>query len=136
LIISDEAINEAVELSNRYITDRYLPDKAIDLMDEACSLKSMKYNFDENEIKVLKEKIAENNKKIEDLVISQQYKKAFKLKEKQLELEKQISESKQKFQVPKEKRFVVEAFDVQKVLSIATGIPISNLGKDETAKII
>lgn len=136
LIISDEAINEAVELSNRYITDRYLPDKAIDLMDEACSLKSMKYNFDENEIKVLKEKIAENNKKIEDLVISQQYKKAFKLKEKQLELEKQISESKQKFQVPKEKRFIVEAFDVQKVLSIATGIPISNLGKDETAKII
>ncbi|PZM84808.1 ATP-dependent Clp protease ATP-binding subunit ClpC [Candidatus Gracilibacteria bacterium] len=136
LIISEEAVNEAVDLSIRYITDRYLPDKAIDLIDEACSLKSMKYNFDETEIKQLKEKIAENNKKIEDFVISQQYKKAFKLKEKQAEIERKIVELKQKFQVPKNKRFSVEAVDVQKVLSIATGIPVSNLGKDETTKII
>ncbi|MBB1564423.1 ATP-dependent Clp protease ATP-binding subunit [Candidatus Gracilibacteria bacterium] len=136
LVISEDAINEAVELSVRYVTDRFLPDKAIDLIDEACSLKSMKYNFDETEIKQLREKIVENNKKIEDFVISQQYKKAFKLKEKQAELEKKISEMKQKFQVPKEKRFSVESIDVQKVLSIATGIPVSNLGKDETAKII
>lgn len=47
LNISDSAIEAAVELSIRYITDRQLPDKAIDLIDEACSLKSMKYNFDE-----------------------------------------------------------------------------------------
>lgn len=136
LIISEEAVNEAVDLSIRYITDRYLPDKAIDLIDEACSLKSMKYNFDETEIKQLKEKIAENNKKIEDFVISQQYKKAFKLKEKQAEIERKIVELKQKFQVPKNKRFSVEAVDVQKVLSIATWIPVSNLWKDETTKII
>ena len=136
LVISEDAINEAVELSVRYVTDRFLPDKAIDLIDEACSLKSMKYNFDETEIKQLREKIVENNKKIEDFVISQQYKKAFKLKEKQAELEKKISEMKQKFQVSKEKRFSVESIDVQKVLSIATGIPVSNLWKDETAKII
>ncbi|RKW24368.1 ATP-dependent Clp protease ATP-binding subunit [Candidatus Gracilibacteria bacterium] len=136
LTITDDAINEAVDLSVRYITDRFLPDKAIDLIDEACSLKSMKYNFDETEIKLLKEKISENNKKIEDYVISQQYKKAFKLKEKQIELENKITNLKQKFQVPKNKRFNVTAPDVQKVLSISSGIPVSNLGKDETAKIL
>lgn len=136
LNISDEAVNEAVELSVRYITDRYLPDKAIDLIDEACSLKSMKYNFDETEIKNLKEKIAETNKKIEEYVLSQQYKKAFKLKEKKEELENKISEMKRKFQVPKEKRFVINEVDVQKVLSIATWIPVSNLWKDETTKIL
>lgn len=136
LNITDESISEAVDLATRYITDRFLPDKAIDLIDEACSLKSMKYDFDETEIKQIKEKISENNKKIEDFVISQQYKKAFKLKEKQEELEKKISDLKQKFQVPKDKRFTINPEDVQKVLSIATWIPVTNLWKDETTKII
>ncbi|MDD2907211.1 MAG: ATP-dependent Clp protease ATP-binding subunit [Candidatus Gracilibacteria bacterium] len=135
LNISDDAIEEAVELSTRYITDRYLPDKAIDLIDEACSLKSMKYNFDESETKKLREKIAKNNKIIEDAVVSQQYKKAYKLKEEQVEIEKKISELKQKFQVPKEKRMNVDSSDVQKILSIATGIPISSLSKNEIQKL-
>jgi len=57
LNISEDAVKESVDLSIRYITDRYLPDKAIDLIDEACSLKSMTYNFDEEEIKKIKEKV-------------------------------------------------------------------------------
>jgi ATP-dependent Clp protease ATP-binding subunit ClpC len=57
LIIDDEAITDAVELSTRYITDRFLPDKAIDLIDEACSTKSMTYNFDTSEVTDLKEKM-------------------------------------------------------------------------------
>lgn len=56
LIIDDDAIADAVELSTRYITDRFLPDKAIDLIDEACSAKSMSYNFDSSEVTELKEK--------------------------------------------------------------------------------
>jgi len=95
----------------------------------------MKYNFDESETKKLKERIAKNNKMIEDAVISQQYKKAYKLKELQVELEKKIVELKQKFQVPKEKRMTIDSNDVQKILSIATGIPISNLSKNETQKL-
>jgi len=74
----------------RYITDRYLPDKAIDLIDEACSLKSMKYNIDEEEITKLKEKIVELQKKIESAVISQQYKKATTFKQDQKILEDKI----------------------------------------------
>ncbi|MDR1987736.1 MAG: hypothetical protein LBQ24_03070 [Candidatus Peribacteria bacterium] len=133
--MTQQAIDEAVELSSRYITDRYLPDKAIDLIDEACSLKSMKYNFDETETKKLKEKISKNNKIIEDAVIAQQYKKAYKLKEEQLELESKIIELKQKFQVPKNKRMKVEASDVQRVLSNTTGIPVSNLSKNDNQKL-
>jgi ATP-dependent Clp protease ATP-binding subunit ClpA len=80
----------------------------------------MKYNFDETETKKLKEKIAKNNKDIEQAVIAQHYKKAYKLKETQAELEKKIQDLKQKFQVPKEKRMNVDSNDVQKILSIAT----------------
>lgn len=57
LIIDDDAILDAVELSTRYITERFLPDKAIDLIDEACSTKSMTYNFDTTEMTELKEKM-------------------------------------------------------------------------------
>ena len=131
LNISDEAAKEAVDLSIRYITDRQLPDKAIDLIDEACSLKSMKYNFDEKEITRIREKMAKNQKKIEDAVISQQYKKAVIYKETQKKYEKDIQNIKKKFCIPKDKRFWVQVEDIHKVLSITTGIPVANLSKKE-----
>jgi len=102
------------------MTDRFLPDKAIDLIDEACSLKSMKYNFDEKETKKLKEKSASLQKQIESAVIAQHYKKASSLKEKQAEIEAKITDIKQKFTIPKEKRLEVTEFDIQKVISIST----------------
>jgi ATP-dependent Clp protease ATP-binding subunit ClpC len=89
----------------------------------------MKYNFDETETKKLKEKVASIGKNIEQAVIAQSYKKASKLKEEQALLETQIQELKQKFTIPKEKRLNVTAEDVQKVLHMSTGIPISNLNK-------
>ncbi len=135
LNISEDAVKAAVELSIRYVTDRYLPDKAIDLIDEACSIKSMKYNFDETATKKLKEKIASLSKNIEQAVIAQSYKKATKLKQQQAELEQQIQDLKQKFTIPKEERLEVTQQDVQKVLHISTGIPISNLNKDEISRI-
>lgn len=135
LNITEDAVLTAVDYSIRYITDRYLPDKAIDLIDEACSIKSMKYNFDETETKKLKEKVATIGKNIEQAVIAQSYKKASKLKEDQALLETQIQELKQKFTIPKEKRLNVTAEDVQKVLHMSTGIPISNLNKWEIDRL-
>jgi len=135
LNISQEAIEEAVELSVRYITDRQLPDKAIDLIDEACSLKSMKYNFDEKEIQKIKEKLVKNQKKIEDAVISQQYKKAVIYKETQKKYEKEIQDIKKKFSIPKDKRFWVQAEDIHKVLSMTTGVPVANLSKTEIERL-
>ena len=69
------------------MTDRYLPDKAIDIIDEACSSKSMKYNVDEDSILKLKLEIEKTQKKIESYIISQEYHKATIEKEKQKELE-------------------------------------------------
>ncbi len=135
LNIDFDAVKWAVDLSMRYVTDKYLPDKAIDLIDEACSIKSMKYNFDETETKKLREKIASLQKNIEQAVIAQSYKKAYKLKEDQAELEAKIIEAKKKFTIPKEKRLSVTLDDVQKVLHIATWIPISNLNKHEIDKL-
>jgi len=135
LNIKNEAVKEAVDLSVRYITDRYLPDKAIDLIDEACSLKSMKYNIDETEIKKIKEKIAKIEKEMQQAVIAQSYKKAQSLKQKQETLEKEILDLKQKFTIPKNERFSIWIQDVQKVLSMSTGIPASNLNKGEIERI-
>lgn len=129
------AVEESVNLSMRYITDRYLPDKAIDLIDEACSLKSMKYNIDEEEIIKLKEKVAELQKKIEQAVVNSQYKKAVWLKQEQKDLEEKIQTLKRKFSIPKEKRLNVDASDIQKVLSIATWIPTENLSSKEIEKL-
>jgi ATP-dependent Clp protease ATP-binding subunit ClpC len=135
LNITNEAVEEAVNLSIRYITDRFLPDKAIDLIDEACSLKSMKYNIDEEEITRLREKVVEFQKKIETAVISQQYKKASSLKIEQKSVEEKISDLKKKFSIPKNKRLSVGKEDIQKVLSISTWIPSSNLSKTEIDKL-
>ena len=135
LNITDEAVSSAVELSTRYITDRYLPDKAIDLIDEACSLKSMTYSWDEDKIKSLKEKIIQTNKQIESFVISQQYKKASALKEKVKKLEDEIINFKKKFSIPKEKRLKITPKDIQKVLSMTTGIPVYDLEESEIERL-
>lgn len=135
LVITNESIDEAVVLSTRYLTDRNLPDKAIDLIDEACSLKSMKYEVDEKEIKKIKEKLAAIQAKIEKAVMNQQYKKASTLKEDQKSLEEEIFEKKKKFKIPLEKRFKITPFDIQKVLSITTGIPVTDLSQTEIDRL-
>lgn len=104
-------------------------------MDEACSMKSMKYNFDEKEIKKLKEKSAKLQKRIEQSVIAQHYKKAVSLKEDQKTIEVEIQNLKKKFTIPKDKRFWVREEDIQRVLSVTTGIPVSNLSKGEIDRL-
>ncbi|MDD5770274.1 MAG: ATP-dependent Clp protease ATP-binding subunit [Candidatus Gracilibacteria bacterium] len=135
LNITKDAVVGAVELSNRYITDRYLPDKAIDLIDEACSLKSMTYSGDEEKIKSLKEKVVETNKQIESFVMSQQYKKASALKEKIKKLEEDILSFKKKYSIPKKDRLNITKKDIQKVLSMTTGIPVYDLEETEIDKL-
>ncbi|MBW7955070.1 ATP-dependent Clp protease ATP-binding subunit [Candidatus Gracilibacteria bacterium] len=135
LNITSEAVKEAVDLSIRYITDRFLPDKAIDLIDEACSLKSMTYTGDETKINALKEKIVEQNKLIESFVISQQYKKASLLKEKVKKLEEDLINHKKSFSIPKDKRYNITKKDILKVLSMTTKIPVQDLEKNEIEKL-
>ncbi len=135
LIISKEACIEAVNLSKRYITDRFLPDKAIDLIDEACSLKSMQYNFNEDEINESRAEISELNKQIENTVIKQNYELASELKALKAQLEEKVAKIKKKFSIPRSKRGHIKIEDIQKVLSISTWIPTENLSSKEIEKL-
>jgi len=135
LIIDDNAITDAVRLSVRYITDRYLPDKAIDLVDEACSAKSMKYNSDENDVKALKQEIEKLQKEVENFVISGQFHKAIKIKEKQNDIEKKIQAKKAKKVIPRAKRLHITADDIQKIIERITGVPAKNIKAEDMKKL-
>ncbi len=135
LIITTEAVKEAVSLAGRYITDRFFPDKAIDLIDEACSMKSMKYNPKEKETTTIKEKISKLSKEIDNAVSAQQYEKATTMKKKLALLEKELYDKKTKFSIPKSKRLKVVPFDLQRILSISTGIPTHDLNSWEIDRI-
>lgn len=135
LVIEDEAISVAVEYSSRYMTDRFLPDKAIDLIDEACSAKSMKYNYQEDGIVELKLESEKLQKQIEDFVISQQYHKAMITKEKQKEVELKIQAKKAKKSIPKNKRLKIKTEDIQKIVNQITWIPLENLTIEDLDKL-
>jgi ATP-dependent Clp protease ATP-binding subunit ClpC len=135
LIIDDDAVLDAVELSTRYITDRFLPDKAIDLIDEACSTKSMTYNHDSGEITELKEKAQGVQKEMEDLLISQQYQRALQ-KRKVLEtIALEIEEKKKKRTIPKKERLHIKGSDIQRVMHQMTGIPLKNIEKEDLSRL-
>jgi len=135
LVIEDSAIHEAVDLSVRYITDRFLPDKAIDLIDEACSAKSMTYEHAQDEIKSLKLEIEKIQKQIEDFVVSQQYHKASQAKDKQIELESQIREKRSKITIPREKRHHIKDVDIQRVVHQISGVPMKTLSSEDLKKL-
>ncbi len=135
LLIDDDAIEDAVLLSTRYITDRFLPDKAIDLIDEACSAKSMTYNFDTSEVEEIKERMQIVQKDIESFLISQQYQKAL-LKRKELEkLGLEVEEKKKKRVIPHKSRLHITAVDFQKVIHQITGVPLKNLEKEDMSRL-
>lgn len=124
-----------MKLSTRYVTDRYLPDKAIDLIDEACSAKSMKYNSDNNDVKTLRLDIEKLQKEKESFVLSGQYHKAIKLKDKQDELEKKIQEKKAKKTIAREKRLHISGDDIQKIVERITGVPAKNIRTEDMKKL-
>ena len=124
--ISKEAIELAVKLSHRYITERFLPDKAFDLLDEACASKSITNKKNGREIRNLRSKISAIAKKKEAAVVSQNYQKANDLHAEELNLEEQILKLKQ---VKREKKNLpkIDETTIAKVLSQMTGIPATTL---------
>lgn len=135
LIIDDDAIVDAVDLSTRYITDRFLPDKAIDLIDEACSTKSMTYNFDSSEVSELKEKAQWLQKEMEDLLISQQYQKALQKRRSLDAIALEIDEKKKKRTIPRKDRLHITGADIQRVIHQISGVPLKNLEKEDLSRL-
>ena len=88
--ITDEAILAAVNLSERYIQDRFFPDKAIDLIDEACAKANMSQHSNENKLAFMKEKIRQTEEEKASAVKNQEYSLALKLRERELEYRKKM----------------------------------------------
>ncbi len=135
LIITDEALESAVRLSKRYVNDRFLPDKAIDLIDEAASLKRMKTtSVDSSKIKKLQKKLQAVVKRKEECVSRQDYEKAAEFRNEELGVMKEIEDQK-KVNLPRSKRKKITEEDVAKVVAVMTGIPVNKLVKDDVAKL-
>lgn len=124
--ITDEAIDSAVKLSIRYIPDRFLPDKAIDLIDEACAAKGLTNRLNGKEIREVRKKLTDTQQKKEQAVLTQNYEKANKLHQTEQELEEKIRKMKTKKVSGKMRKNVGQA-DIAHVLELTTGIPVAKL---------
>ncbi|MDD4351871.1 MAG: ATP-dependent Clp protease ATP-binding subunit [Candidatus Gracilibacteria bacterium] len=134
--ISDEAIEAAVKMSKRYIGDRFLPDKAIDLIDEASSLKGIRSQKTSDKTKDFRKKLAKIVEKKEQAVSSQDYEGAAELREKELQLVKQIDDEIKKAKATqKNKKGRLDAEDIAKVIANMTGIPATSLVKSEVERL-
>ena len=134
--IQDKALISAATLSNRYITDRFLPDKAIDLIDEAASRVKMRNYTKPEGIKKLEDKVANIDKEKEEAVRVQDFEKAASLRDKESEAKKKLEKEKQKWE-DKNTKSVSELTeeDIAEVISSWTGIPVKKLTQDENEKL-
>ncbi len=130
LIIHEDAVEAAVRLTKRYVNDRYLPDKAIDAMDEAAALKGMKMKPDNDKIKEFQRKLKRIIKQKEDAVSQQNYEQAADLRQQELLLTEKIEEEK-RVKIPREMRGSIDAEDVARVISRMTGVPVTKLIKED-----
>lgn len=135
LIIDDDAVEDAVALSSRYITERFLPDKAIDLIDEACSAKSMTYSVDTTEVEEIKESMQKLQKEIEGFLISQQYQKALAKRREMDTLSLEAEEKRKKRVIARKNRLHITGADIQRVIHQMTGVPLKNLEKEDLSKL-
>ncbi len=131
--ISDEAIKAAVELSNRYITDRFLPDKAIDLIDEACSMVRIQSFVAPDGLKDLEEKLEELGQEKEEAVNTQNYEKAAKIRDMERKIIEELEEEKARWEKEKQTSNMVVGYDeIAHVVSTWTGIPVSKMTREES----
>ncbi|GAA0418346.1 MAG: ATP-dependent protease ATP-binding subunit ClpC [Bacillota bacterium] len=135
--ITDEAIEAAASLSDRYITDRFLPDKAIDLIDEAGSkVRLRSYTVPPN-LKELEQKLEEVRKEKDAAVQSQEFEKAASLRDSEQRLREELEETKNEW---KEKQGQTDSEvtieDIASVVSTWTGVPVSKLTKDESERLL
>lgn len=135
--ITDEAIEAAVNLSSRYITDRFLPDKAIDLIDEAASKVRLRSYTAPPNLKELEQNLGEVKKEKDAAVQSQEFEKAASLRDKEQKLRKELESTKEQWkekQGQEDSEVIVE--DIATVVSTWTGVPVSSLTKDESTRLL
>jgi len=132
--ITDEAIEAAVKLATRYIADRFLPDKAIDLIDEAASGARIRAGFNSSDIKKMQDKLAGLVNKKEKAVEGQRYEEAAKLRTEELRLQERIEKAKK--HSARDDRVSIGKEEVAKIVAQWTNIPVTELIQEEATKYL
>ena len=137
LTITDEAVTAAVELSARYINDRYLPDKAIDLMDEAASRVRLEAEAMSPDLKSLEEKITTLHREKSQAIAAQDYEKAAQLRDIEKNYQEQVDIERENWRKQRQQSSrAVTADDIASVVSGWTGIPVTRLTEDEGQRLL
>ena len=134
--ITDEALKAAVSLSSRYITDRFLPDKAIDVVDEAASKVRMQVFSTAPDVKALEERLKVVKNEKEAAVTSQDFEKAAKLRDEEKTLVKDISDKKSAAKEESDQKLVVTEDDIAAVVAQWTGIPVAKIAEEESETLL
>lgn len=136
LTISNDALEAAVKLSSRYVSDRFLPDKAIDLIDEASSRARLESYMEPEEIKKLNSEISLLEVKKEEAVKAEKYEKAGEIKKKQEKKLEKIEKLREKWDKDKKNRkLVITESDIADVVALWTKIPVKKLAQEETQRL-
>ncbi|MFC2007205.1 ATP-dependent Clp protease ATP-binding subunit [Chloroflexota bacterium] len=137
LTINDDALSSAATLASRYIPDRFLPDKAIDLVDEASSRVRIKHRTMPITLKEAKQ-LAETVRRDKDTALAaQQYDSAAEKREQEIQIEENIKKLEEEWQAQREKEDVmVTTEDIAEVVSMWTGVPVVQLAEDETSHLL
>ena len=134
--ITDEAINAAVELSVRYINDRFLPDKAIDLIDEAASKERLKVYTEPELLKKLEEELEKIKKDKDEAVRSQKFEKAAELRDKEIEIIEKKEKEEEKWKNKNTKTMItITEENIAQIISNSTGVPTDKITKNENEKL-
>ena len=134
--ITDAALEAAVSLSSRYITDRFLPDKAIDVVDEAASKVRMKVFSAAPDVKALETQLADVKKEKEAAVTAQEFEKAAEMRDEEQRIEKEINDKKQVAKENSDAKLVVTDEDIASVVAQWTGIPVSKIAQEESESLL
>ncbi len=135
--ISDDAIEAAVKLSSRYVSDRFLPDKAIDLIDEAASRLRLKTFSAPDNVAEMEEKLAEMEKEKEAAIKTEEFEKAAEIKRAQDALRAQWKEAKKEWENNHENQAqVVTREEVAEMVSVWTGVPLQSLQEEESQRLL
>lgn len=134
--ITDEALEAAVSLSSRYITDRFLPDKAIDVVDEAASKVRMKVFSAAPDVKALETQLADVKKEKEAAVTAQEFEKAAEMRDEEKRIEKEINDKKKAAKENSDAKLVVTDEDIASVVAQWTGIPVSRIAQEESESLL
>ena len=135
--ITDEAIKSAVELSHRYITDRYLPDKAIDLIDEAASRVRLRKHTAPDSVKELEEKLSRLSMEKEEAISAQDFEKAAAIRDDERGIKEELQRTKEEWDKKNNSstETVTEA-DIAEIVSTWTGVPVTRLQMQESKKLL